>query len=182
MNAVLIGVGVYIRTRLEESPEHAEAQRTSTVRKTPLVDAFRFSWRSMLPVVVVLCVLGTGINFAVVSVYSLSYGTGALGLPRSTMLLGFLVLLLMLSANLAAMPTFFAPAFPTSLRYGGMGVSYNLGAVIGGSPAPLISALLLRHRNLAVGGRLHRRRAPAHPTWSRPVSIARNGSGIRMTP
>jgi len=98
------------------------------------------------------------------------------------MLLGFLVLLLMLSANLAAMPTFFAPAFPTSLRYGGMGVSYSLGAVIGGSPAPLISALLLRHRNLAVGGRLHRRRAPAHPTWSRPVSIARNGSGIRMTP
>jgi MFS family permease len=198
LSAVLIGVGVYVRSRLLESPEFAAAKKSAAVRRAPLVDAVRTGWRQMM--LVSLCVLGVGINFYAGSVFSLSYGTGRLGLERSTMLslilimtvvvivacpifglltdrigrkpvymvstmafvaapfvffalletrnyglmvLGFLFLFLTYSASSAAFPTFFSLAFPTTIRYSGMAVSYNIGAVLGGSFAPLISAALL---------------------------------------
>ncbi|WP_037355835.1 hypothetical protein [Amycolatopsis orientalis] len=57
---------------------------------------------------------------------------------------GFVLLFLAVSANSAAEPTFFALSFPPSIRYSGLAVSYGLGAVLGGSFAPLISAALFK--------------------------------------
>jgi MFS family permease len=199
LSAVLIGVGVYVRLRLQESPEFATAAERSTVRRTPLVEAVRAGWRPML--LVAMSALALGINFYVVSVFSLSYGTTTLGLSKGTvlsiilimtavlivaiplfgaladrigrkpvflasavvlvvasfvwfplydtgqyglMLLGFLVVFLAYGANTATFPSFFSLAFPTVIRYSAVAVSVNIGAVLGGSLAPLIAAVILQ--------------------------------------
>lgn len=198
LSAVLIAVGLYIRMRLEESPEFVRVEQVHAVKRVPIADAFRKGGKTM--VLVALSALGVTVNFYVVTVYSLSYGSTELGVPRSTLLsilltmtivfivatplfgllgdrigrkpvfvgsaaamvvtpfafyallgtvsaplmvLGYLVLFLAVSANSAALPTFFSLVFPTSIRYSAMAVSYSIGAVLGGSLAPLVSAVVL---------------------------------------
>jgi MFS family permease len=197
LSAVLVVVGLYIRLRLDESPEFVRVENAQAVKRVPLFDAVKRGWRPMI--LVMLSCLGTHVNFYVVTVYALTYGTGVLHQPKTTLLsilliltavyifstplfgvvtdrfgarrtfvvsalatvvtpfafypllgtgsyplmvVGGLLLFLAVSANSAAEPTFFAHAFPASIRYSAMAVSYGLGAVIGGSFAPLISAAL----------------------------------------
>ncbi|SFW88685.1 MFS transporter [Amycolatopsis australiensis] len=197
LSAVLVIVGLYIRFRLEESPEFVRVENARAVKRVPLFDAVKRGWKPMI--LVMLCCLGTHVNFYVVTVYSLTYGTGVLHQPKTTLLsilliltavyifstpffgvladrfgarrtfvvsaialvltpfafypllgtgsylpmvAGGLLLFLAVSANSAAEPTFFAHAFPASIRYSAMAVAYGVGAVIGGSFAPLISAAL----------------------------------------
>lgn len=198
LSAALVAVGVYIRLKLEESPEFTQVEDSHARSSAPLVDAFRLGWRQI--VLVTLSVLAVAVNFYVATVYSITYGTTALGEPRTTilsimlimtgvfiiatpmfgvlgdrigtkkvfvasaatlvvapfvfywlfstlnyplMVIGYLVLFLAVSANMATLPAFFASAFPTTIRFTGIAISYNLGAVLGGSFAPLISAALL---------------------------------------
>lgn len=199
LSAVLVGVGVYIRLKLEESPEFAQLEHAHTVHKTPLLDAVRAGWRQMA--LVAVSVLGVGVTFSMMSVFSLTYGTTALKLERGTMvslvllstliiivgsplfgmladrvgrkpvflvsgvlfaivpfvwfplmntrsyglmLLGFAAVFLVFSANAAAYPTFFSMVFPTTIRFSGMAVAYNIGTIVGGSVAPLIATAILR--------------------------------------
>ncbi|MBN9742695.1 hypothetical protein DMP23_16560 [Amycolatopsis sp. A1MSW2902] len=58
------------------------------------------------------------------------------------MLLGFLFVFLTYAASFATFPAFFSLAFPTNVRYTGAAVSVNIGAALGGSLAPLLSAAL----------------------------------------
>ena len=198
LSAVLIVVGVYIRLRLEETPEFRRVERTVTVRKAPLAEAVRQGWRHMI--LVGLASIGLAINFYVASVFSLSYGTKTLGFSRGTvlsiilvvtaamvvstpifgwisdrigrkpvfvaaavtfvvapfvwfplfgtgnyalMLIGFVVVFLAYSATSAVMPAFLSQVFPTEIRYSALAVSVNIGAVLGGSLAPLIATALL---------------------------------------
>lgn len=200
LSAVLIAIGVYVRLKLEESPEFEAIEHTDNRSKLPVVEAFRTGWRTML--LATLSVLAVSVNFYVATVYSISYGTGPLGEPRSRILtlmlvmtvvfiistplfgllgdrigrkkvfigsafalvvtpfifyalmntgnyglqlLGFLPLFLAVSANAGSLPSFLAGAFPTSIRLTAIAISYNIGSVIGGSFAPLISATLLKN-------------------------------------
>jgi len=45
---VLVGVGLYVRLRVLESPAFAEVKQTQAVRKLPVIDAFRHQWREIL--------------------------------------------------------------------------------------------------------------------------------------
>ncbi|UKD57564.1 MHS family MFS transporter [Amycolatopsis sp. FU40] len=199
LSAVLVLVGLYIRVKLDESPEFVRVENAQAVKRVPLADAIKRGWRPMI--LVMLCCLGTHVNFYVVTVYSLTYGTSVLHQPKTTLLsmllivtamymvttplfgllsdrfgrkqvfvvsaialvltpfafypllgsgsylpmvAGFVLLFMAVSANSAAEPTFFALSFPPSIRYSGLAVSYGLGAVLGGSFAPLISAALFK--------------------------------------
>ena len=57
-----------------------------------------------------------------------------------------------------------AESFPTSLRYAGAGMGYQLASVIAGGPAPLVATWLLAHTGSGLLDRLGR--SPA-ARWSR---------------
>ena len=84
LSAVLVGVGIFIRLRLEESPEFAHVKDLGEVRKSPLAEAFRCSWKQI--VLVALGLMAPGVSYYIAIVYSLSYGVRELGQSKPTML------------------------------------------------------------------------------------------------
>lgn len=81
---VLVGVGLFIRLRIEESPEFERLKSTGRLRKTPALDVLR----EHAPGVFLLA-LGTvcgGVAFYAGGVFSVAYGTKQLGLGSDTML------------------------------------------------------------------------------------------------
>ncbi|MFF5989439.1 MFS transporter [Prauserella flavalba] len=84
LSAVLILVGLWVRTTLEESADFVEVRRSSEVRKLPVVEAVRTEGGRI--VLVMLGLLASSVSFYVATVYSLTYGTNELGLSSSTML------------------------------------------------------------------------------------------------
>lgn len=83
-SAVLILVGLYVRSRLEESPEFEQVSRAEGVPSFPLKETLRRSLRAVL--VGIFAQAGTNIPFYVASVFVLSYGPGTVGISRGTVL------------------------------------------------------------------------------------------------
>ncbi len=83
-SVILVGVGLFIRVGLHESPAFAEIQRQGTTRRMPVVDVLRSSKKTML----LAAGSYTGISALgyVVLVYYVSYATRVLGLPLPTVL------------------------------------------------------------------------------------------------
>jgi len=98
-SAVLILVGLYIRSRLEESPEFREVAAVRAVSTFPLKDTLRRSLRAVL--VGVFAQAAANIPFYVVSVFVLSYGPGQAGVSRGTLLTCLIIAAL---ADIAAVP------------------------------------------------------------------------------
>ena len=95
LSFVLVVVGGYIRLRVSETPAF-EALRTTEVVEvgSPLRDALRLHWRTVLRWMLFFC--GPAAIFYLIVVFSLSYVTKTLGVPKQT---GFLLLM---GANVAA--------------------------------------------------------------------------------
>jgi len=86
LSAVLIGVGVFIRARLIETPVFTRMIQNQNEAHRPLVDAFRnYSRNILLAMGMRLAENGT---FYIFTVFVLSYGTDELKLPKSIMLGG----------------------------------------------------------------------------------------------
>jgi metabolite-proton symporter len=83
-SAVLILVGLYVRSRLEESPDFQKVSTAHELARFPLRDTLRGSLRAVL--VGLFAQAGTNIPFYIVSVFVLSYGPDAAGVSRSTIL------------------------------------------------------------------------------------------------
>ncbi|MFB6676662.1 MFS transporter [Streptomyces sp. NPDC056390] len=84
LSAVLVGVGLFVRLRLEESPEFVAVKAQNAPARLPVVDVFRECGGRV--VLVALGIIGTGVAFTLTSVYSLGYGQTALHLSRDTMI------------------------------------------------------------------------------------------------
>ncbi|GAA2404658.1 MFS transporter [Actinomadura vinacea] len=84
VSAVLVVVGLLVRLSVEETPEFDKVQRREAVHRLPVADVFRHHWRTV--VLVALAIVCAGSVFTLVTVYSLSYGKGELGLSRDVML------------------------------------------------------------------------------------------------
>jgi metabolite-proton symporter len=195
---VLVGVGLYVRLSVEESPVFRKAREEGATAKLPIAEVLRNHWRTVL--------LGAGVNFGftmfifVLATFAVSYGTRQLGMTRSTLLNATLVgtfaqavmilvfarlsdrvgrLPVMLSgavflgvfafplfwlletrepaivvlamvigfggsaAIFGPMPAYYAELFGPKIRYSGVSLSYQLGAVLGGGLSPVIAAALL---------------------------------------
>ena len=88
-SVILVGVGLFVRVGLRESPAFAEVRRQGSTRRMPVVDVLRSSGKT------VLLAAGsyTGISALgyVVLVYYVSYATRVLALPLPTVLALLLV-------------------------------------------------------------------------------------------
>lgn len=83
-SALLVFIGMYMRLKVEESPEFARLQNQHEVRKTPLLEVLRHHGKSV--VAMSLSYVINGAMFYTAAVFSLTYGEAHLGVDRSIML------------------------------------------------------------------------------------------------
>jgi MHS family shikimate/dehydroshikimate transporter-like MFS transporter len=89
LSVILVGVGLFIRLRIFESPIFARLKEVQGEAQQPLVEVVRSQARHVL--------LAMGMRFAengpfyIMSVFVLSYGEAHLRLPRSIMLTGVII-------------------------------------------------------------------------------------------
>jgi len=197
LSVLLIGVGIYVHLRVEETRSFRKVGERRAVSRSPVLSAIRNYPKEVL--LTGGTVLGPNAIWYLAFIYTLSYGTGVLGLSNSSMLTYVLVsqvfgifLLVafgalsdrvgrrgVFSAGAAlsvlwAFPFFWlidtaSPAailaalvvqqvfvammmgplmtliseqFGTSVRYSGASLGYQLGALLGGALAPIISTAL----------------------------------------
>ncbi|MEQ8508692.1 MAG: MFS transporter [Rhodospirillaceae bacterium] len=82
-------VGLYIRMKIDETPEFQKIREQSAVEKAPVIRAVSQYWKQILLATGVF-VLVSGPYYIIIS-FMLSYGTGTLGVPREVMLTGVLL-------------------------------------------------------------------------------------------
>jgi MHS family shikimate/dehydroshikimate transporter-like MFS transporter len=88
-SAILVGVGLFIRLKLMESPAFERVRETQTEAKRPIVDVVRKYPREVL-VAMGMRVAENGC-FYILTVFVLAYGEDELGLSESTMLTGVVI-------------------------------------------------------------------------------------------
>jgi metabolite-proton symporter len=101
LSVLLIGVGVFIRLSIVESPEFAAILESKQQHERPLVVAIR-DYRRNVVLAMGMRIAENGL-FYVYTVFVLSFGPGELGIPRDTMLWGVSLAAL---GGLAAIPLF----------------------------------------------------------------------------
>jgi metabolite-proton symporter len=84
ISVVLLGVGLFVRVKIMETPSFSRVAETDAVAKVPVLDLLRTNGKQVL----LTCgaYLTCGVTFYVLMAFGLTYGTETLGLPRSTML------------------------------------------------------------------------------------------------
>jgi MHS family shikimate/dehydroshikimate transporter-like MFS transporter len=89
LSIILVGVGLFIRLRLLETPAFSEVQESHTEAQMPIMDVLRNYPKNVLLAVGVRVASDGG--FYVFTVFILDYATRTLGLPRPTILLGVML-------------------------------------------------------------------------------------------
>lgn len=97
---VLMGIALYIRFRVDETPEFKKLEAEGREVKVPLFDVVRTSWRRLL-IGVCASLVGSA-PFYLLTTFIVSYGTNSLGLSADIMLTGT-----MLGAVLEGIAIFF---------------------------------------------------------------------------
>jgi MFS transporter, MHS family, shikimate and dehydroshikimate transport protein len=89
LSAILVGIGLFIRLRLEETPAFRQVQAEHAVAKIPLLEILARHPRTFL---VAVGLKVSEIAFvSIATVFSINYVTAQLGLSRSTVLNGVLL-------------------------------------------------------------------------------------------
>jgi metabolite-proton symporter len=89
LSIVLVGVGLYIRLRIMESPLFVRVKQTRSEARMPVVDVFR-TYPKEVALAAGAFIANNAIGY-IIFAYILAYGTQILGLDRSTMLLLVLI-------------------------------------------------------------------------------------------
>ncbi len=85
LSAVLVGVGLYMRARIEETPVFKATQSVAETRtESPVFEVVRKSWRQLLLIMVLR--FAESVPFFLVTVFAVSYATTQLHIPAQTML------------------------------------------------------------------------------------------------
>jgi MFS family permease len=84
LSIVLIGIGLYVRLRVMESPEFTAIKETDAVVRRPLFEVIRTEWPTILSSAFVR--LGEQAPFYLFTSFVLTYGTKQLGLNRDGLL------------------------------------------------------------------------------------------------
>ncbi|HEX3261041.1 MAG TPA: MFS transporter [Pseudonocardia sp.] len=84
LSLVLVGIGLYVRLKVLESPEFSQVREKQTVAKLPVVEAFRTQWREILASAFVR--MSEQAPFYLFITFVLTYGTAHLKLSRGSLL------------------------------------------------------------------------------------------------
>src|SRR5919107_597319 len=84
LSIVLVGVGLYIRLNILESPAFKGIQESGSASRMPLIDTFRDHWKQLL--VVAGAYLAQNVTFYILIAFTVAYGTEQLGLSRPFMI------------------------------------------------------------------------------------------------
>ncbi|MEU1465418.1 MFS transporter [Streptomyces sp. NPDC005727] len=202
-SAVMVAIGLWVRSRLVESAVFAKTREAGKVRKLPLAAVVRGHWKQLI--LGTFFMLATYVLFYLMTTFSLSYGrtpesaaVPGLGYSYTTFVLmmifgvlffavftlvsgpladkygrrttlmwitaaivvfglvwvpliglGTLGVVLWLVLGFTLMGMTFGPMgallpelFPTSVRYTGSGISYNVSSILGAAVAPFIAVAL----------------------------------------
>lgn len=90
LSFVLVFVGIYIRLRVAETPAFVKMQQSAVAKVgSPLRDAFRLHYKTIIRMMLFFC--GPTALFYLAVVFTLSYLTNSLGVPKQT---GFMLLMI----------------------------------------------------------------------------------------
>jgi len=88
-SVVLVGFGVWIRISIDETPMFKELEESGAKAKTPIADVLRLFGRRLLIAAGVR--VGSDVFYAMVAVFSLTYITTVLNLPRTLALTAIMI-------------------------------------------------------------------------------------------
>jgi MFS family permease len=88
LSGVLVGVGLYIRVGILETPVFARLAAEKRVERAPVLEAIRRQPREIL--LTALCRMGEQAPFYIASAFVFAYGTGTLHMPRNFLLTALL--------------------------------------------------------------------------------------------
>src|SRR6266498_1697852 len=123
LSIVLVGIGLYVRLRVLESPAFAEVKKQQAVVGRPVWEVIRSQPREILTSALVRMSEQAPFYLFITFVLSLVFHDIQYG-PQAALI---------------------AESFGTKLRYSGAGIGYQLASVVAGGPAPLIAAAILQH-------------------------------------
>ena len=206
-SALLVFVGLYVRLRLSKTPAFQRAIEKNERVRVPMLTVFTEHTRTLI--LGTFAATATFVVFYLMTVFSLSWGTSALGYSRTEFLIlqmigvlffavtipisaviadrrgrramliasalavmafGLLFeplfssgsplrVVIFLSLGLAVMGLTYGPLgtalselFPTSVRYTGASLTFNLAGIVGASLAPYLATWLATHYGLAYVG------------------------------
>ena len=88
-SSLLVAFGIWIRQGIDETPMFRELEQRREIAKTPIGDVVRFHWRRLLIAGGVR--VGSDVLYALVYVFTLTYVTTVLNLPRTLALTAVLI-------------------------------------------------------------------------------------------
>src|SRR6059036_1594675 len=86
---ILVGFGVWIRLSVDETPMFKELEESGAKAKTPIADVLRLFGRRLLVAGGVR--VGSDVHYALIAVFSLTYVTTVLNLPRTLALTAIMI-------------------------------------------------------------------------------------------
>lgn len=89
LSVFLIGVGLYLQVRIEDTPAMRKVHEAHTEARAPVMDLLRTHFKAIA--LAAGATIINGASYYILAIYMLAYGTGVLQLPRSTILTGVLL-------------------------------------------------------------------------------------------
>jgi len=84
LSSILVFLGLWIRNGIDETPAFQEAKESKKLAKVPILDTFRYNWKSVI--IAVGLKAGETAPFYIFSTFIISYATGQLGFSSTSAL------------------------------------------------------------------------------------------------
>ena len=142
-SALLVGIGLWVRLTLTETPAFAQALAHAPPPKVPFAALMRGHWREV--VCGTLAAVACFAIFYLTTAFALGYGTKQLGIPRETFLLYQLVSILFLAGGIIVSGFLSDRYSGRAVLMTGCGltviVALMIEPLLGGSPVGIVSFL-----------------------------------------